>query len=105
MGINISSLTAFSFLAEAEFDRTRGFIGLGIVCAVLIVAWCIYAIVSHRQSDAPRKSAPALTEVLTRPETSGMSEEVIAAISAAIFMAESESDGELKFRVVSFRRK
>ena len=47
MGNNVSALTVLGFLCEAEFDRTRGLIGLGIVFAVLLLAWGIYALVNH----------------------------------------------------------
>ena len=105
MGINSTALNVFGFLGEAEFDRTRGFIGLGIVCAVLLLAWGIYALLSHLKADTAKNVRDTEKTVAPHTVTRGMSEEIIAAISAAIFMAESESDGELKFRVVSFRRK
>ena len=80
-------------------------IGMLVVFLVLIIIWgCLVLFkigFSNTKTDKKKDAAPVEKPAVTQQNNDG---EIIAAIAAAIAMAESESDG-LKFRVVSFRRK
>lgn len=84
-------------------------IGLLTVFSVLILLWIaliLFKLVFHNMGY--KKKAKPISEEnsapVQAPVASRYDEEVVAAIAAAIAMAESESDG-IKFRVVSFRRR
>ena len=86
-------------------------IGIATVFAVLGLLWAcltVFKIVFHDMANnKTAKVVPdtAVTEEVAAPVVyNGNDDEIIAAIAAAIAMAESEVGGA-KFRVVSFRRK
>lgn len=84
-------------------------IGLGTVFAVLILLWITlvafkYVFKNFSGSKTGEETAPEAV-VQQAIVTSQQNEEIVAAIAAAIAMAESESSSGLKFKVVSFRRK
>ncbi len=84
-------------------------IGMGAVFSVLIIIWLCLVLLKYFLHDLPNKKSPDANEapvpaIVTPIADSSLDGEIIAAIAAAIAMAESESAG-LKFRVVSFRRK
>ena len=84
-------------------------IGMGAVFAALCLIWFslyLFKIFLH-DIPAKKKAKPVVEEkveaVTTVTEAVNNDEEIIAAIAAAIAMAESECPNS-KFRVVSFRR-
>ena len=108
----------FSNFEVSQLGEAFGFgglmllIGMATIFSVLCILWfclVLFKLAFHdlpekRKNAAPvKKEAPAPAPVVeATPVQDGG--EIIAAIAAAIAMAESESSG-LKFRVVSFRRK
>lgn len=87
------------------------FIGMLAVFAVLTILWfCMigFKFFFHDLKSGKAQKTPALSTV---PETkpyepvASTDEEIVAVIAAAIAMAESESGGGIKFRVVSFKRR
>ena len=97
-----------SFMDKLTYGGMMLAIGMLTVFSVLIViliALLIFnRVLNGHSSSKPavpkaEKASPVVTVVSSTPE-----EEIVAAISAAIAMAESESDG-VKFRVVSFRKR
>ena len=98
-----------SFFDKLSYGGTMLLIGMLTVFAVLIVIMISlfafkYFFHDMAKKNTPKKvvEAPAMQEpVYVAPNQDG---EIIAAIAAAIAMAESESDG-IKFRVVSFKRR
>ena len=84
-------------------------LGMGMVFTVLIVIWASIVGLKYlfANFDTEKKAETKPVENVTAPTThapAGLNDEIVAAIAAAIAMAEAESSG-LKFRVVSFRRK
>ena len=88
-------------------------VGMATVFAVLCLLWLCLTLFKLGFHDLPEKRkakalANATVEVAPVTESvdvsDGLNGEIVAAIAAAIAMAESESSG-IKFRVVSFRRK
>ena len=101
-------LSKFDFSEVLTFGGKMLLIGVLAVFAVLCLIWALLIIfgkVFNKTSpavEAEKKPEPTVTEAVTyAPSSDG---EIIAAIAAAIAMAESESSGA-KFRVVSFKRK
>ena len=94
-----------NFMDRLTFGGLMLLIGILVVFAVLIVIWgCLVLFkIGFANKDSDKKNAPVHAEkpAVVQQNNDG---EIIAAIAAAIAMAESESDG-LKFKVVSFRRK
>jgi len=94
---------------RAAFGGMMVLLGMLTIFSVLIIimlALVIFKVVFHdipeKRSSQPKEEAkPAVKEPVYVPVTND--DEVVAAIAAAIAMAESESSG-MKFRVVSFRR-
>ena len=84
-------------------------IGMATVFAVLVTIWLALICFKIAFHDLPAKRKAKVSAVAIPQETVVASvatndDEIVAAIAAAIAMAESESDG-VKFRVVSFRRR
>ena len=104
----------FSQITEAlGFGGAMLLVGMATVFAVLCVLWICLVLFKLGFHDLPEKrKAKALASKVAEAapvatvtnEQEGLSGEIVAAIAAAIAMAESESSG-IKFRVVSFRRK
>ena len=104
----------FSQLVEAlGFGGFMLLVGMATVFAVLCTLWICLVLFKIFFHDLPEKrKAKALASkpteaapVVEQADASeGLSGEIVAAIAAAIAMAESESSG-IKFKVVSFRRK
>ena len=100
----------FSQLFEALiFGGAMLFLGMAAVFLVLLLLWLFLVLFKLVFHDLPnrrkaKKVEPApvkVTETITKEASND--EELIAVISAAIAMAESDDSG-LKFRVVSFKR-
>ena len=104
----------FSQIIEAlGFGGFMLLVGMATVFAVLCTLWICLVLFKLGFHDLPEKRkakalANATVEVAPVTEsvdvTDGLNGEIVAAIAAAIAMAESECSG-IKFRVVSFRRK
>ena len=101
-------LSQFDFIEVLMFGGKMLLIGIIAVFAVLCIIWALLIVFGK----VFNKTKPVIQEV-KQPETAVVEsvtyaprndDEVIAAIAAAIAMAESEGSGA-KFRVVSFRRK
>jgi len=75
---------------------------LGIIWALLTVFKLVFANTSSKEKKpaVKQEAAPQQTPVYTPGDS-----EIVAVIAAAIAMAENESGENLKFRVVSFKRK
>lgn len=85
-------------------------IGMATIFSVLCLLWAFLGLFKFFFHDLPekrktKKKSQDTTEVSTNAtnERTVNDGEIIAAISAAIAMAESENSG-MKFRVVSFKR-
>ena len=104
----------FSQIIEAlGFGGFMLLVGMATVFAVLCTLWICLVLFKLGFHDLPEKrKAKALANKAAEvapitpdvDENAGLNGEIVAAIAAAIAMAESESSG-IKFRVVSFRRK
>jgi sodium pump decarboxylase gamma subunit len=87
-------------------------IGMATIFVILCLLWLCLILFKVFFHDLPEKRKNAASKVVEEPTKAVVEEvapvsddgEVIAAIAAAIAMAESESSG-IKFKVVSFRRK
>ena len=84
-------------------------IGMATVFAVLVLLWLCLTAFKYFMHDLPAKKAAASEAVieepaLVAPTVESNDDEIVAVIAAAIAMAESESSN-IKFKVVSFRRK
>lgn len=75
---------------------------LGIIWALLTVFKIVFTNSAAKEKSAPVKQEPAVVQA---PVYAPQDSEIVAVIAAAIAMAESESGENVKFRVVSFRRK
>lgn len=101
----------FSQLGEALlFGASVMLIGMATVFAVLCILWLFLLLFKLIFHDLPKKKKAkkaVLTPVIAKEsaaESDSINEgELIAVITAAVAMAESDSSGA-KFRVVSFRR-
>jgi sodium pump decarboxylase gamma subunit len=113
--LNEKLVDLFSFdFSKADKALTFGgsilLIGILTVFSVLVILWGCLTLFKVFFHDLPaRKKAASVEEkapVAAAPATQVRSndDEIIAVIAAAIAMAESESS-DVKFRVVSFRRK
>ena len=97
------------FLETLGFGGQMLLLGIGTVFSVLLIIWFSLTMFKFvfAKSSTPKKSAKVINEAIEEPAvttTDASDDEIVAVISAAIAMAESESDG-VKFRVVSFRRR
>ena len=103
-----------SIIKELGFAETLLFggqmllLGMLAVFGVLSLIWLLLAVfkkvftgTSQKAAVKPENVAPA---PVIEPVIASNDGEIIAAIAAAVAMAESENAG-LKFRVVSFRKK
>ena len=93
-----------------EFGGQMVLLGMGAVFSVLTLIWLVLTIFKlvFTKINAPEKKAEAPAPVapsapVTAPVTSDA--EIVAVIAAAIAMAQSECGDDVKFRVVSFKRK
>ena len=94
----------FLLNAEKMSEDTVLLIALGAIALIVIISMIVRSIRgTHKTDDEIAADAPQVSQLNANSGTE-LSGEVIAAITAAIEMAESQSGG-IKFRVVSFRRK
>lgn len=98
------------FLDALGFGGEMVLLGMCAVFLVLCLIWAILVVfktVFTKIEEKEKAKAPALAEEPDPqlPVSNSKDDEVVAAIAAAIAMAEGESDNTVKFRVVSFKRK
>ena len=92
------------FMDRLTFGGLMLLVGMAVVFLVLILLWIslsLFKVFFAKEPAEKTAEPPVVTKSVTPVSAEG---EIIAAIAAAIAMAESESDG-IKFRVVSFKRK
>lgn len=92
-----------------EFGGQMILLGMGAVFSVLAIIWLILTIFklvftninANKKKEAPVAApAPIPTAQVVTSDS-----EIVAVIAAAIAMAQSECGDDVKFRVVSFKRK
>ena len=108
------SMEEINMAEKLNFSDALGYgavmvlIGMLTVFSVLcIIMLSLFAFKYFFHDLSGKKASAPIKETITEAPVAAVSnqdEEIIAAIAAAIAMAESESDG-IKFRVVSFKRR
>ena len=92
-----------------EFGGQMLLLGMGAVFAVLAIIWLVLTVFKAVFARIEKNEKPATVkqEATTPAPTAAYTAdtEIVAVIAAAIAMAESESGNNVKFRVVSFKRK
>ena len=107
--VDFANFNPSSLLDALVFGGAVMLIGILAVFSVLCILWLFMFVFKLLFHDLPNKKKPKkVTEVITKvSEPQAVEkhddEELIAVITAAIAMAESEDSG-MKFRVVSFKR-
>jgi len=107
--LNIEYNKPLEFLDALSFGGQMLVLGMGAVFAVLGIIWALLVIFkmvftkvgTSEKSPQPQQEAVAATTPIYNTADS----EIVAVIAAAIAMAEAESTDNMKFRVVSFKRK
>lgn len=109
------SISSEQYTQKLDLFEAIGFggemllIGMGAIFAVLGIIWVILSMFKTFFATSNKKASPksSATPVMPAPAPvyATQDAEIVAVIAAAIAMAESESGGNTKFRVVSFRRK
>ena len=92
-----------------EFGGQMVLLGMGAVFSVLATIWLILTIfklvfgkINEKEKKEVPVAAPAPVQVA---QVVTSDDEIVAVIAAAIAMAQSECGDDVKFRVVSFKRK
>lgn len=84
-------------------------LGMGAVFAVLGIIWALLTVFKTVFTNVSVKEKKPTVKVETAPQQvpvcTTSDSEIVAVIAAAIAMAESEHGHNVKFRVVSFKRK
>ncbi len=84
-------------------------LGMGAIFSVLGIIWALLTVFKMVFTNAPAKEKNQKTNVESIPQQvpvyTTSDAETVAVIAAAIAMAESECGENIKFRVVSFKRK
>ena len=92
-----------------EFGGQMLLLGMGAVFSVLAIIWVVLTVFKavFARIENKKKPVPVVQEVAApaRASVNTAETEIVAVIAAAIAMAESESGNNVKFRVVSFKRK
>lgn len=98
-----------SFSESLEFGGQMILLGMGAVFSVLAIIWLIltiFKLVFTNINAKEKKEAPVAEPAPVQVAQAVTSDdEIVAVIAAAIAMAESECGDNVKFRVVSFKRK
>ena len=107
--IDFSNFSFASLGSAAIFGGAVLLIGMVTIFAVLSVIWLCLTAFKFVFHDLPEKRAVLQVSTVAQPvvqetEASTDESEIIAVIAAAIAMAESENS-DVKFKVVSFKRK
>lgn len=84
-------------------------LGMAAIFAVLGIIWALLTVFKLVFTNAPAKEKKPAPSQATSPQEAPVytasDSEIVAVIAAAIAMAESECGENIKFRVVSFKRK
>lgn len=106
--VDFENFDISQFGTAAAFGGSVLLIGMLTIFSVLIIIWICLALFKVFFHDLPSKknhpSDPVAPVVEKAPEREPAEGEIVAVIAAAIAMAESENS-DMKFRVVSFKRK
>ncbi len=106
---NESIIKTAGVLETLGFGAMMLLIGMLTVFSVLVLLWGALILFKKVFHDLPDKRKASLikdkTPIIEEPVDKTVDEnEIVAVLAAAIAMAESEN-GDIKFRVVSFKRK
>ena len=111
----ILSISPDQYAEKLNFSEALGFggqmilLGIGAVFAVLGIIWAILTVFKMVFTNTDKKEKPVKVKeenVISAPaQVHTADAEIVAVIAAAIAMAEAENGSNLKFRVVSFKRK
>ena len=111
----ILSISPDRYSDKLNLSESLGFggqmvlLGMGAVFAVLGIIWVLLTVFKsvfnkiENQKKASEVKNDAPIEVAAPTYTSDS--EIVAVIAAAITMAENDNENDVKFKVVSFRRK
>lgn len=107
--LNIDYSQPLGFYEAIGFGSKMLLIGMGAIFAVLALIWMLLVIFklvfsNVKDGEKAEKESVASAPVPQSLNTSADGE-IVAVIAAAIAVAESESSDNVKFRVVSFKRK
>ena len=98
-----------NFSEALEFGGQMLLLGMGAVFSVLAIIWAVLTVFKAVFTRIEKKEKPAAAKtVAPAPAPAPVytaDTEIVAVIAAAIAMAESESGSNVKFSVVSFKRK
>ena len=103
---NDNILKLFGPLETLTFGAQILLLGMGAVFAVLGIIFLLLTLFRFVFGIAEKKKSeqPVQSEIIAQTSDENSDEEIVAVIAAAIAMAESEANN-VKFRVVSFKRK
>lgn len=98
-----------SFSDSLQFGGQMVLLGMGAVFAVLTLIWLVLTIFKLVFTKINEKDKKTTTAPVVSPapivEAVSSDAEIVAVIAAAIAMAQNECGDDVKFRVVSFKRK
>ncbi len=98
-----------SFTDKLSTGAMMILIGMGTIFAVLALIWLVLTLLSmsfNKVTDKkPKETVIANSENSNNFTVAVNETEIVAAITAAIAFAESESDNDTKFTVVSFKKR
>ena len=99
-------LKLFGPFETLKFGGQILLLGMGAVFAVLGIIFLLLTLFKFAFGLAEKKRSeqPTQSEIISAASDEKNDEEIVAVIAAAIAMAESEANN-VKFRVVSFKRK
>ena len=108
--VDFQNFEASQLVSALGFGGAILLIGMATIFAVLILLWLCLVIFKFFMHDLPARRAESAKNEPTHEEAvqpvaqTASNDEIIAVIAAAIAMAESECS-DVKFKVVSFKRK
>ena len=107
--LNIDYSQPLGFYDAIGFGGKILLLGMGAIFAVLALIWLLLVVFKLVFSNIKDGNKPKNESIVSAPVpqilNTSADTEIVAVIAAAIAMAESESSDNVKFRVVSFKRK
>lgn len=107
--LNIDYSQPLGFYDAIGFGGKILLLGMGAIFAVLALIWLLLVVFKLVFSNIKDGNKPKNESIASAPVpqilNTSADTEIVAVIAAAIAMAESESSDNVKFRVVSFKRK
>ena len=100
-----SNLPIGDILSSGGMVFLTGMLTVFVVLAILWAALLAFKFFFHDLASGEKKVKKEKPVSVDNTPVATDSNEIIAVITAAIAMAENESGGNVKFRVVSFKRK